>query len=166
MRNTDKDLEFLRGMEKLKASPIKTSEYTSPLSQDVMPVRGGELSKESVTRIRGATDKIDTKGIQKLGNASDVMKANAEKVLRMKALRKLGGIVPGLGAITALASGEDAQAAAEELPGDLPVVGQAYDAIRPEPSGPQMGSFDDRLQKGQLTPEEMEMLRKQYSGNN
>lgn len=177
MRNKDKDLEFIRGMEKLKASPIRSPDYTSQLSNDTMKVKGGDLpSKEPVTRIKGATDKINTRGFtQPLGNAVDVMKANADKALRMKAMRKLGGVVPGLGAIAALGSGmmsDNASASdtmnnvMEELPGDLPIIGQAYDAIRSEPTGPQTGSFEDRLQKGQLSPEEMEMLRKQYLGDN
>lgn len=57
----EKELEFIRGREKLNAAPIKSPNYTSPLSQDVMPVRGGSLPIEPVTKIKNTTPHINTK---------------------------------------------------------------------------------------------------------
>jgi hypothetical protein len=168
----DKNLEQLLGLRKLLGEPIKDEGYTSPLENDTMKVKGGlPPVKEPVTKIKNATDKIDTKQVMKLTPGADFN----SKIARLRAMKNLGKIIPGLGAVTALGSGmmsDNASASdtmnsvMEELPGDLPFVGQAYDAIRAEPAGPQLGSLDDRLQKGQLSPEEMEMLRKQYLGSN
>src|SRR5690606_16846025 len=135
-----RELDFIRGKEKLASSPIKAEGYSSPLDQDVMRVKGGTEHinpNREIGRIKGVTEHINTKGVQKIGNAADVMKVNADKIARMKALRKLGSTMPAMGAITALGTGlmsddvsasEIASNVAQEVIGDLPVVGQAYDA--------------------------------------
>ena len=174
MNDQERILKEIERRKSLTSSQgLNKQSYTSPLSQDVMKVKGGQSLPEEVTRVKGSTQHIDTNSPMKVGNAADVMKANAEKAARMKAMRSLGKL-PAIGTLTALGSGlmsEDASASdisrdvLTELPGDLPVIGQAYDAIRPETSGPSQGSLDDRLEKGQLTPEEMELLRQMYMGN-
>lgn len=169
----DKELKFRRELERQRLDSGVSPDYESPWNKEVHRVKGGQSLPEEVTRIKGSTQRIDNNSPMKIGNAADVMKANAEKAARMKAMRSLGKL-PALGTIAALGSGlmsENASAAdvakdvLTELPGDLPVIGQAYDAIRPETSGPAQGSLDDRLEKGQLTPEEMELLRQMYIGN-
>ena len=169
----DRELKFKRDLERQRMHSGVSPTYESPWNSDVQRVKGGDIAPEPVTRVRNSTQHIDTKSPMKVGNAADVMKVNAEKAARMKAMRSLGKL-PAIGALTALGSGlmsEDASASdisrdvLTELPGDLPVIGQAYDAIRPETSGPSQGSLDDRLEKGQLTPEEMELLRQMYMGN-
>lgn len=170
----DRELKFIRDREKLRGHSGVDPNYQTPWGKDVHTVKGSAPQAETVTRVKSATEHIDTKSPLKVGNAADVMKANAEKASRMKAMRKLGKGLPAMGAITALGSGlmsEDASASdiaqdiITELPGDVPVLGQVYDAIRPETSGPSQGSLDDRLEKGLLTPEEMELLRQMYMGD-
>lgn len=166
-----KALDFLRSQT--DSSLLDKSSYSSPLSQDTMRVKGTPLTPEPVTRIANTTDKLNTKQVMGLGNAADVAKANAEKISRMKMLRTIGGKVPMLGAVTAgigtmlgsdeASASDGLRAAAEELPGDLPVVGAAFDAIKSEDTGPMSGSFEDRLEKGLLSPQELEMLKQQYN---
>lgn len=92
----EKELEFLRGMEKLKAEPIKSPDYKSPLNQDVMPVKGGVAQPEQVTRIKGMTEKIDTKGAMPL-LSGDAFK---NKIASRTGGKKLGlaAIMTALGA--------------------------------------------------------------------
>lgn len=161
-KKIDKELEFLRGMEKLQAAPVVSPDYQSPLSNEINRVKGSPQIPKPVSKIKNATDKIDTKGIQKIGNAADVMKANADKIARMKALRGIANKTPMLGAVVgglgALLGSENASAA--------DFAGGAVEGILPEsePTGPELGSLDDRLEKGQLTPEELDLIRKQMMG--
>ena len=145
MNKKDKELEFIRGREKLLASPVKSPDYTSVLNDDTMKVKGGVNIPDPVSRIKGTTQHFDTKQVAPIISGEGFV----DKISRLKAMKKLGKAIPGIGAVVALASGEDASAA-------VPVLDQA------ENIGPTVGSFDDRLEKGQLTPEELEMLRSQY----
>lgn len=83
--------------------------------------------------VKGVTDKVDN-GIQVVGKTSDVM----EKIAQHRALRQAGkkvmGILPFAGAMYGLASGDPAMAA-EEVAGDVPILGQAYEAIKPTDTG-------------------------------
>lgn len=60
--------------------------------------------------------------------------------LKNGTFKTIAGALPLAGTAMALSSG-DASAAVEELPSEIPVFGQAYDAMRSEPAG---NSFDDR----------------------
>lgn len=164
----EKELEFLRSQTDSKL--LDKSGYTSPLDEDVMRVKGGTPNlSDPATKIRNTTQHIDTKGIQKIGNAADVMKANAEKAARMKALRKMGrptlgglaGVAAALGSSflpdSAMAS-EPVQAATRALD-----EGDPMSMLMPSDVGPEVDSFDDRLEKGTLTPEELEIIKQQYS---
>ncbi len=65
----------------------------------------------------------------------DLQKLNAGKAVSVKkGFKKLAGILPLAGAGMAAMSGDPAMAA-DELAGDVPLVGQAYDAIKPEAAG-------------------------------
>lgn len=133
--DNEKRLKYLRDLEKLKASGIKSEDYTSPLEQDVMKVKS--LAKEvpeQVTKLQGMTEKIDTKGIAPIISGSDFSsKIEALRALK-KAGKKVAGIIPLAGAGMAALSGDPAMAA-EELAGDIPVAGQIYEAIKPTESG-------------------------------
>jgi hypothetical protein len=48
--------------------------------------------------------------------------------------KKVAGVIPFAGAAYGLASGDPAMAA-EEAAGDLPILGQAYEALKPETAG-------------------------------
>jgi DNA polymerase/3'-5' exonuclease PolX len=86
--------------------------------------------------VKGVTDKINTKEIQNKISGSDFMaKINALKGMGSQAGKKVLGAIPLIGAATTFATTGDASAAAEEIPGDIPFLGQAYEAIRPETAG-------------------------------
>lgn len=63
--------------------------------------------------------------------------------LRSKLGKKALSVIPGVGAIAGLASGEPAMAA-EEAVGDIPLIGQGYEAIKSESAG--------------MSPEEEDMM--------
>lgn len=68
----EKELERIRGMEKLKSAPVKSPNYTSPLNDDVIKVNGGGVpTVEPVTRIKGTTQKISTNDITPLTNIDE-----------------------------------------------------------------------------------------------
>lgn len=94
--------EFLKGLAKLKASPVKDENYVSPLESDVM-------------KIKGTPDVISNKP-QKIISGDDFKN-------KINALRKMSKGIPMLGAITSLGAGlmsGDASAA-------IPVLSEADD---------------------------------------
>lgn len=127
----DRELEFLRGMQKLKAAPVRDEGYTSPLENDTMQVRGSKPEPETVTRIAGATEHIDTKSAMPM---TKNFQSKIQALLQNKAAKKALGILPMAGTIAGLAAGDPAMAA-EEAAGDIPVAGQIYEAIKPTESG-------------------------------
>lgn len=158
MDKKDKGLEFLRGLEKLKASDVRSPDYTSPLDQDVMRVKGSAPVKEAVTRISSGTDKIDTKGITKVISGSD-FQSKIQSLLKGGGKKALG-VLPMAGAIGAALQGDPAMAA-EELVMDLPGV----EAIRSESAG--MSPEDERMMLAEIdaqkaydkSPARMDRLR-------
>jgi len=70
--------------------------------------------------------------LQKLNAGGSMKIANAAPFSGLK--KKLMGVVPMAGAAYGLMSGDPAMAA-EEAAGDIPVIGQAYEAIKPESAG-------------------------------
>ena len=137
-----KDDEFNRKILELKASPAPmVDDFQRPLVKD-LPVDKIDTKSSPFPTKTGAEFKADQmarqNAVKQAGdslNYTDLKKefANKNKFSR-KALSVLG-LVPGLGALSTLAATGDASAAAEELPGDIPFVGQAYDAFRPETAG-------------------------------
>lgn len=128
-----KKLKYLRDLEKLKASDIKSEDYTSPLDKDSIAIKGTPAIPEKVTKIKGMTQHIDTKSSNPLLKSED-FKSKIESLLKSKAGKKVAGMIPLAGAGMAALSGDPAMAA-EELAGDIPVAGQIYEAIKPSESG-------------------------------
>jgi len=84
MEDSDKKLQFLRNLEKLKASPVKSEDYSSPLEQDVLRAKGGKVEEPKPIRIKGATQKIDTKtGLSQISGDEFT-----EKINRLRAEKK------------------------------------------------------------------------------
>lgn len=156
------------------SSLLDKSKYESILDQDVMKVKnlpqGNVPTSPDAKRITGVTQNISN------NTKVPILSGNAFKD-RIAALRGLGkGLtkgLPALGAITALgtglmspdaSAGEIASNVISEIPSAIPGIGTAYDSIRPTESGPTRGSFDERLERGELTPEELELLKAQFEG--
>jgi hypothetical protein len=147
MDDMEKKLKLLRDMEKLKAAPIKAPGYTSPLDQDVIKVAGGgPAPKDVVQKFKGATEKIDTNSALKTISGSD-FKSKIQALLKSNAGKKMIGALPMIGAGMAALQGDPAMAA-DELAGDIPVVGQAYEAARPDVAGESSG--DERQMLAEL----------------
>lgn len=102
----------------------KKESLMAELGDDLGNLNAGKainLKDASITR--GAKDTI--------GAGFDASKNSG--LLKMLG-KKAAGVIPLAGAGLAALSGEPAQAA-EELAGDIPVIGQAYEAIKPTESG-------------------------------
>lgn len=163
----NKRLEFLRGLEKLKASGIKAEDYSSPLEQDVMKVAGGKSAPEAITKLKGMTEKIDTKGIAPVISGSDF----ADKISKLRALKaagkKVAGILPFAGAGMAALSGDPAMAA-EELAQD--VAGPLGEVVKSDSAGmspeeEKMMLQEDRARKSyQKSPSRLDRLRRILAG--
>lgn len=165
MDKKDKELEFLRGLEKLRASDVKSPDYVSPLEQDVMRVKGSSPVKETVTRIPGGTDKINTKQVDKIISGSD-FQSKIQSLLKGGGKKALG-VLPMAGAIGAALQGDPAMAA-EELVMDLP----GAEAIRSESAG--MSPEDEAMMLAEIdaqkaydkSPARMDRLRNLMQGRN
>lgn len=137
---TDKELELLRGLEKLKAAPIKNSNYTTPLNNDVMRVKSlgidtPETPDAFKRSIPNSTEHINTKQAMPLLSGD----AFTDKINKLKAAKKIGGkllgAVPFAGVGMAALSGDPAMAAEELAQDAMGPAGLAYEAIRPEQAG-------------------------------
>lgn len=95
-----------------------------------------------------------------LGKIGDTINYSKFKDLGKTLGKKAMGVLPFAGAGYAALNGDSAMAA-EELAGDVPVVGQAFEAIKPTASGPASGSLDDRLERGQLTDEDKLLIKQE-----
>lgn len=120
-------------------------------------IKDKTLSQGFNKTIKGVTENVGN-AVQPLTSGDDFVK----KIANLRAAKMLGkkaiSAVPFVGAAYAAMSGEPAMAA-EELAGDIPVVGQAYEAIKPTPTGPAAGSLDARIENGTLTDEDKQQLR-------
>lgn len=135
-----KELEFIRGREKLKSQPIKSPDYTSPLDQDVMKIKGGMTEKlEPMKEISGEAFADKIARLRKGG--SQALKGASKG---LKAIPILGTAL-GLGA--ALSSGD--AAAAVPLFGDV------------ESLGPE-DELEKKLESGTITPEERAILMNRF----
>ena len=165
MDKKDKQLEFLRGLEKLKASDVKSPTYSSPLDQDVMRVKGSPLEKDIVSKIAGSTDKIDTKQIAKVISGND-FQSKIQSLLKGGGKKALAAL-PMAGAIGAALQGDPAMAA-EELVMDLP----GMEAVRSEAAG--MSPEEERMMLAEIdaqkaysqSPARMDRLRNLMQGRN
>ena len=89
-------------------------------------------ANEVITNIpSGPENKINTKQMMKEVSGPEF----ANKISALKGLgKKVAGVIPMAGTAYALASGDPAMAA-DQMAGDIPVLGQAYEAIKPESAG-------------------------------
>ena len=131
---------------------ISGSGEGSILDQDVIRVKGTPELPEPVKRIKGVTEHIDTKTPLPVIGGGEFK----DKIAKLRALKTLGKKLPMVGSVVggigAMLGSEDASAA-------VPILNEA------ENLGPEQGSFDDRLEKGLLTEEEKQLLKKQMEGN-
>lgn len=161
-----READFMEQLKALKASKAEVvDDFQRPLSKDrpaqkittrdIVPQTTGAdfLAKQqaragAVKAAAGVADNVyDAGSIRKQYEA---MKQMARNPVAKKAL----GVLPLVAPAMAMMSG-DASAAADELAADAMPV---YDAIRPTPSGPAQGSFDQRLEQGTLTTEEKQQM--------
>lgn len=75
-----------------------------------------------------------------LNKTRDIFSDKMNQLTKNRIFRQVAGALPLAGTAMAISSG-DASAAAEELPGEIPFIGQAYEAIKPGNAG---DSMDDR----------------------
>lgn len=97
-------------------------------------IKDSSLSTKDVWEVKGGSPAIDTKQIQKISSMDEV----AKKIADFRAAKALGkkalSVLPFAGTAAGLLSGDPAMAA-EEAAGDIPFVGQAFEAIKPTESG-------------------------------
>lgn len=131
---------------------MKNKNFTDNVStNEVFPLlTGAELQakQHALQKASSVADNVYDAGEMKRQYES------MKKYARNPAAKKTLGVVPLVAPALALMSG-DASAAVDELAADAVPV---YDAIRPSPSGPAQGSFDQRLEQGLLTPEEKQQM--------
>jgi hypothetical protein len=102
----------------------KKESLMAEMGDDLSSLNAGKaINIKEGTITRGAKDAI--------GAGFDASKNSG--ILKMLG-KKAAGVIPLAGAGMAALSGEPAMAA-EELAGDIPVIGQAYEAIKPSDSG-------------------------------
>jgi hypothetical protein len=107
--------------------------------------------------------------LQKL-NAGGAMKIASDSSPKFGILKKkMMGAVPLLGTAYGLMSGDPAMAS-EEAAGDIPVIGQAYEAIKPAESGnpeeERMMLAEDKARKAyKESPARMAKLQAMMKGN-
>lgn len=111
--------------------------------------------------VKGVTEHIDTKTVQPILSGAGHMEKIAALRAAKAAGKKLLGALPFAGAGFAALSGDPAMAAEELAQDAAGPVGLAYEAIKPTPTGPAAGSLDDRIEKGTLTDEDKQLLRRQ-----
>jgi hypothetical protein len=159
-----KEMVFKRGINRLNLMPTKSDDYMSPLNEAMHYIKGSAPVKEAKTIIKGVTDHIDTKSIQKVGKADawaeKILAARAASALAkksgglvksmVKGIPMIGGIAAGLG--TLLTTG-DASAASQAA---LPLVGDSDDL------GPSPDSLEHKMESGTATPDELDQLRKRF----
>lgn len=113
-----------------------------------------ELQKTGKTKVKGVTDKISTKDVQKVLSGSDWEK----KIARLRGLAKLAKkgvkqvpLIGGLaaGAVAGLTSG-DASAA-------IPILGEA------EPLGPEQGSIEATIEDPEASMDERRQALRELS---
>ena len=177
MEEQDRLLKFKRDMEKLGLAPVKSEEYVSPLNDAVNVVKGAynpNINNKMI--LKGATEKIDTKPVQKLLSGVDfqdkiqaILKSRAAAKMgknTLKSIPVIGGLV-GMG--SSLMSGDVAAAGldAADVAADLTLaptnpVGLATTAISAF-SGGDLGSDSDsleaKMESGTATPDELYRLR-------
>lgn len=154
----DNTLDFKRKLERLALEPIKSDDYVSPLNDALMQVKGKvPVNDTTKTVIKGVTDKINTKEVQKLISGSgfqdkikSILESRAASKLAKNSLKSIPFLGTAMGIGSALMS-RDASAA-------IPVLNEA------EAVGPTEGSLEAKLENGTITPDEMQQLMARSNG--
>jgi hypothetical protein len=151
-KKSQRQLEQLQRQRQLQSSPVKSPNYTSPLDSDVMKVKGGRTLSdvtEPITKVTGATDKIDNRQIKKISSGADWMNSIKSKLKGgAKGLKSIPILGSAIGLASAIGSGDVSAA----IPG--------LDAA--ESLGPERGGVDYKIENNiPLTPEDEEQLRLQ-----
>ncbi len=124
-------------MKPKKESP-RQFELSKLTNSSQSNVKDKKLSEGFEIPMRNVSEHIKTKEVVPQLSGNEFQKNIAEKLAKSQALRniskKVMGVVPFAGASYAALQGDSAMAA-EELAGDIPVLGQAYEAIKPETAG-------------------------------
>lgn len=148
----DKNLEFMRGLDKLKASPVKAEDYISPLEQDKMLFKGETPKPQVSTTIKNVTENINTKvptNVISGANFQDKIKSLLDARKLAKTAKNTLKSVPLVGTAVGLGSmllGNDASAA-------TPIFNEVEDV------GPNKGTLEWKLENGEpLTEEERNSL--------
>lgn len=171
---TDKEQEFNSGMQKLNNQSIPmVDDFQRPAVKDVAVEHIDTVTKQPLVGLNDVNAKVEAfrqarqQALGKMAapqvpgiNYNDMRNEFAQKAMGFakNAGKKAIAAVPFAGAAYAALQGDHAMAA-DELAGSVPVAGQIYDAIKPEPSGPAAGSLDDRMERGTLTDEDKKQLR-------
>ena len=127
--DNDKLIKYLRDLEKLKASGVKSEDYVSPLDNEVNVVKSAAEPKEKLTKLKNMTQRIDTKSVNPQLSGDDFRNKIAS--LTKGGGKKVLGALPLAGAAIAALQGDPAMAA-EELMEDA--VGPLA-ALKPESAG-------------------------------
>jgi hypothetical protein len=106
----------------------KKAKLTAEMGDDLQNLNLGKDVKVSGGTLSGT--EIDQAGLPDMSKQKGLGKEGIFKRLG----KKVAGVIPLAGAAYGLASGDPAMAA-EEAAGDIPVIGQAYEAIKPEMAG-------------------------------
>jgi hypothetical protein len=133
-------------LEALNGDNYDKRKYVSEIFRDMAEdrdIHGADLHEGNVTFDKSGHPKIiDTAAFythdDKMYDSLEHTRKNAIQRIagqvNPRVYRQIVGALPLAGTAMALSSG-DASAAAEELPSEIPVIGQAYDAIRSESAG-------------------------------
>ena len=117
-----------------------------------------------MTEMGDDLQKLNVGGSMKIASDSPGFPTLAKKMGK-----KVAGVVPLLGTAYGLMSGDPAMAS-EEAAGDIPVIGQAYEAIKPAESGnpeeERMMLAEDKARKAyKESPARMAKLQAMMKGN-
>lgn len=152
----EKERSFSKGLENLKSAPVDmVDDFQAPAVKDLTvdkitnPVQkvksGGDFVAEQIIR---ESRKAAAQQVGDTLNYNELKKQfveKAKKAARSGAGKKLLGAVPVLGGLASAAMSGDASAA-------VPFLDSA------ESLGPELGSFEDRLERGLLTEQDKQQL--------
>ena len=107
---------------------VNKAKVMAEMGDDLQSLNLGKNVKVSGGTLSGT--EIDQTGLPDMAKQKGLGKEGIFKRLG----KKVAGVIPLAGTAYGLASGDPAMAA-EEAAGDIPVLGQAYEAIKPEMAG-------------------------------
>lgn len=146
----NKEEQFQRDLKRLQQAPVeKVDDFQKPMMKDLkpdrintvgeaVPVKNAFVAQAEIEAKRQAAKELAGRGAEEVLDYSQFRKEFAQKAKQSKAAdvlkKKFMGAIPLAGTAYGLMSGDPAMAA-DEAAGDVPFVGQAYEAIKPTDSG-------------------------------